>query len=195
MEFARDVLQSGEQGDRGLRQAGPDTHDDHRGQGGGQGAEPVAAVAEAEVAQGLVEDARVRVVDEPPHDADDDFGHRPRHDGEGAGQSAQPQALGEEQGQAECEQELGYGHAGGPDQADTERLPEERVVHEVAEVEGADPAGGLGAAGLGVGEGEQDAVEQRAHAEQEDRDQRGQDEVPGAPPGGAATARPSRIGH
>ena len=40
--------------------------------------QPVLAVAEAEVGERLVEDARVRVVDEPPHDADDDLGHRPR---------------------------------------------------------------------------------------------------------------------
>ena len=47
VQFVRGVLQSGEQRDRRLRHARPDADDDHRGQGGGEAGEPVAAVAQA----------------------------------------------------------------------------------------------------------------------------------------------------
>ncbi len=129
--------------------------------------------------QRVVEDAGVRVVHQPPHDADHHLGHRPGHQRQRAGQPAQPQVLVEQQRQAQRQRQLERRDGHRPHQADPEGVPEERIQPEVAEVGQAGEGGGAGDAGLRVGEGQREPVQQRSHAQHQDGDQRREQQEPG----------------
>ena len=79
------------------------------------------------------------------------------------------EVLGEEQRKAERQDELDRRDRDGPDQPDLERVDEEVVVDELAEVVEPDEVRRDVEAGAGIGEGEVDAACEREDAQDHDR--------------------------
>ena len=91
---------------------------------------------------------------------------------ERAGEPAALQVLAEQEGEAEREAEADRRHGDRPDQADLERVDEELVVEQRAEVVEPDEGRRDAEAGLRVGEAEVDPAHERDDAEDHDRQQR-----------------------
>ena len=123
-------------------------------------------------AEDLVQDPRLRLEEELPHDPDDDRRHRPGNEGERASQPAALQLLAQQEREPEREAEADRRHGDRPDQADLERVDEEVVLEQRAEVVEPDEVRRDLETGLRVGEAEVDPAHERDDAEDHDRQQR-----------------------
>ena len=121
----------------------------------------------------LVQDARLRLEDELPHDPDDHRGHRPRHERERAGEPAAAQRLAEQEREPEREARTG---SPSPRRAQMRPILNELTKRSssssVAEVVEADEVRRDVEPCARVREAEVDAPGERQHAEDDDRQQR-----------------------
>src|SRR5207249_8466393 len=134
-QLDRDPLKAGGECDRRLRHARPGADNDDRRERGVEIRQPVQlSDRNADAAQGLIEQADVRLVDEAPHDRDDHRWYRPRDEREGPREPQEVEPLLEQDREAESEDVLEERRRERPDDSDLEGLPEQVVAEEARAV-------------------------------------------------------------
>src|SRR5206468_9935956 len=116
------------------------------------------------------------LIHEAPHDRDDHRWYGPRHQRERPREPQEVRPLLEQDREAQAEDVLEERRRERPDDPDLEGLPEQVVAEEARVVVEEGRREIDVEASLRVGETEIDALDQRQHAEEDDRDERGQQE-------------------